>query len=122
MYIYIYIYGCICVVVADEISETVIFGIFWAASNCLEDLPLSILVRKPLKELGPREPAIPEVGGGKEQRYWSVEAWTLSIAVKPRTQGKSISQALDMGPVIHVQDARPVNQTLDTGPVSQVKN
>ena len=41
-------------------GRDLIFSIFWLVSECLEDLPVSILVQKPLKELYSCEPARPE--------------------------------------------------------------
>ena len=41
-------------------SIGIIFCIFEAAWDSLEDLPLSTLVQRPHKELGPGEPAKPE--------------------------------------------------------------
>ena len=37
-----------------------ISGIFEAALECPEDLPLSILLQRPHQELGPQKPARPE--------------------------------------------------------------
>ena len=53
--IHIFIYRCVLWVTGGIIS-----GIFETAPECLEDLPLSILARRPHKELCPREPARPE--------------------------------------------------------------
>ena len=43
------------------VAGGIISGIFEAAPECQEDLPLSILTRRPHKDLCPHEPARPEV-------------------------------------------------------------
>ena len=74
-------------------------------SDCLEGHPLSILVKRPQKELGPCEPARPEREdvGQSSQRH---------KAVKPRMQGPSVksktrsSQAKDAELVSQVKDMK----------------
>ena len=51
---------------------SLILSIFKAASNSLEELPWSILVRRPHKELCLREPMKLEVRG--DERHWSVRS------------------------------------------------
>ena len=69
IYIYIYIERererdmCVCVCVGGLcvlwVTGGITSGIFEAAPQCLEDLSLSILVRRPRKVLRPRKPAGP---------------------------------------------------------------
>ena len=52
------VYMDVCVgVCVSWVAGRIIFGIFEAVPECLEDLPLSILARRPHKELCPREHA-----------------------------------------------------------------
>ena len=66
IYIYIYIYivsGCQC--------QGFYLQHLWAVSDCLEGLPLSILARRPHKELDPCERVRPEVRGKKDEGRWT---------------------------------------------------
>ena len=64
-----HIYGCICVGLCMLwVVVEIIFSIFETALDCLGDLPLSILARRPHKEPCLREPAEPEVKGGKRTK------------------------------------------------------
>ena len=80
VYIYIYIYGCICVgLCVLWVAVRIISSIFEAASECLEGLPLFILLQRPHIEPCPREPARPEVRGEKDERRWSGRSETPAI-------------------------------------------
>ena len=73
----VYIYGyvcvvfCVCLLMGGQEGD-LISVIFKAALEYSEDLSLSILVRRPRKELCPRKPARPEEGAkdvSQKQRH-----------------------------------------------------
>ena len=77
VYIYIYIYECAYVgLCVFWMAGGIISSIFEAAPECLEDLPLSILARRPHKKLCSREPARPEEG--------TKDVWELRVRLQNR--------------------------------------
>ena len=98
LYIYIYIYGgglWVLWVIGGIIS-----GIFETALKCLEDLPLSIFVRRPHRELAPRAPA-------------KLEEKTKDIVRSQKWDSGAESQtykAEDVAPDIQAQDVGLVSR------------
>ena len=81
IYIYVYIYVCVCVCVdlcVLWVAGGIMFSIFEAVSECLEDIPLSILAWRPHKKLCPNELARSEERtkdvGESGVRLWSRES------------------------------------------------
>ena len=58
------------------VSGGIIYGIFEATLECLDDLPLSILVRRPHKELCRREPT------RSEERRWDVGQLGVRLQIR----------------------------------------
>ena len=85
--------GGLCVLWA---ASRIIPGIFEVALGCLEDLLLSILARKPHKELCPREPTRPKK---KDEGHKSIRSETLEWRQTFETQdGRLVSRHEDVGP------------------------
>ena len=110
---YVWVSRCVCGLVVKK--GDLISSIFEASPECLEDLSLYILVRRPRKKLCPRKPTRPEEGRRMQSvRSWgSVRSETSNWSVGSETPEQRVSESVRFqGGQLGVSEFRVMKTTI----------